>query len=59
MEAITKLSQLDTTASYTYADYLRWQFEERVELPPKVEDDTLTTPIISGLVIDLTDVFAD
>ena len=30
-----------------------------IGLPPKVEDDILTTPIIPGLEIDLTDVFAD
>ncbi|HRK82662.1 MAG TPA: Uma2 family endonuclease [Saprospiraceae bacterium] len=30
--AITSLDQLDPNGTYTYADYLRWQFEERVEL---------------------------
>ena len=29
---ITKFSQLDLTKQYTYADYLTWQFNERVEL---------------------------
>ncbi|NUO00568.1 MAG: Uma2 family endonuclease, partial [Saprospiraceae bacterium] len=29
---ITDISQLDVNESYTYADYLLWQFEERVEL---------------------------
>ena len=29
---ITKLSQLDLTKTYTYADYLTWKFSERVEL---------------------------
>jgi Uma2 family endonuclease len=29
---ITSLSQLDPDGVYTYADYLLWQFEERVEL---------------------------
>lgn len=29
---ITDLSQLDTEKVYTYADYLLWQFSERVEL---------------------------
>jgi Uma2 family endonuclease len=29
---ITSLSQLDPNGSYTYADYLLWKFEERVEL---------------------------
>jgi Uma2 family endonuclease len=30
--AITKFSQLDLTKKYTYADYVTWQFKERVEL---------------------------
>jgi Uma2 family endonuclease len=30
--AITSLDQLDLSKSYTYADYLLWQFEDRVEL---------------------------
>jgi Uma2 family endonuclease len=29
---ITTIDQLDLTGSYTYADYLLWQFQERVEL---------------------------
>jgi Uma2 family endonuclease len=29
---ITNLNQLDFNASYSYADYLKWQFEERIEL---------------------------
>lgn len=29
---ITKLSDLDFSKSYTYADYLTWQFDEMVEL---------------------------
>lgn len=29
---ITSLSQLDPAGNYTYADYLLWKFEERVEL---------------------------
>lgn len=32
MEAITSFDQLDLTKQYTYADYLTWQFEDRVEL---------------------------
>ncbi len=31
-EPILEYGQLDLNASYTYADYLRWQFKERVEL---------------------------
>ena len=30
--AITSLDQLDPDGTYTYADYLLWQFQERVEL---------------------------
>jgi len=30
--AITQLSQLDPNGTYSYADYLTWQFEETVEL---------------------------
>jgi Uma2 family endonuclease len=29
---ITDISQLDLNGIYTYADYLRWQLEERIEL---------------------------
>lgn len=32
MKPITDISQLDLTKSYTYADYLTWQFQERVEI---------------------------
>lgn len=32
MAEVTKLSDLDLTKQYTYADYLLWKFEERVEL---------------------------
>ncbi len=32
MKPITKFSQLDITKRYTYADYLTWKFQERVEL---------------------------
>ncbi|WP_373511980.1 Uma2 family endonuclease, partial [Persicitalea sp.] len=32
MAAITELSQLDPNGTYSYADYLTWQFRERVEL---------------------------
>ena len=29
---ITDINQLDVNKRYTYADYMLWQFEERVEL---------------------------
>jgi Uma2 family endonuclease len=32
MAAITDISQLDLTKRYTYADYLLWEFQDRVEL---------------------------
>lgn len=30
--AITNINQLDLNGTYSYADYLLWQFSERVEL---------------------------
>jgi Uma2 family endonuclease len=32
MKQITKYSQLDLNATYTYADYLTWKFDEMVEI---------------------------
>jgi len=32
MATITQLSQLDLNGTYSYADYLTWQFDEAVEL---------------------------
>ena len=32
MTTITQFSQLDLDKRYSYADYLRWKFEERVEI---------------------------
>ena len=32
MKKITNINQLDLNKLYTYADYLTWQFQERVEL---------------------------
>jgi len=32
LKYITDINQLDLSKSYTYADYLTWQFQERVEL---------------------------
>lgn len=29
---ITNINQLDLNATYTYADYLLWKFQEKVEL---------------------------
>lgn len=32
MSIITNFSDLDLTKQYSYSDFLRWQFQERVEL---------------------------
>ena len=32
MEPITELNQLNPAKTYSYADYLTWQFQERIEL---------------------------
>ncbi len=32
MKTITDINQLDMNGTYTYADYLLWKFEERVEI---------------------------
>lgn len=32
MAVITSIDQLDFSKQYTYADYLKWQFEDRIEL---------------------------
>lgn len=32
MESITDINQLDVSKTYTYADYLTWKFQERVEI---------------------------
>jgi Uma2 family endonuclease len=32
MKVITSFEELDLQGSYTYADYLKWQFQERLEL---------------------------
>lgn len=31
-DSITKVEEPDSSMTYTYADYLKWQFEERLEL---------------------------
>lgn len=32
MAIVTDFNELDLNGSYTYADYLKWQFKERLEL---------------------------
>lgn len=56
---ITKLSQLDPNGTYSYADYLTWQFQERVELirgkifkmsPAPSNDHQKVSIVISGII---------
>ena len=58
---VTDINQLDLEASYTYADYLLWRFEERLELIKgrifKMSPAPSTRPIFPDLVIDLNEVF--
>lgn len=47
---ITHIDQLDPNGTYTYADYLMWQFQERLELTKKhiyrpTHSTRLTSPI--------------
>jgi len=32
MEFVTNINELDLTKVYSYADYLKWRFSERIEL---------------------------
>ena len=58
--AITRLEDLDLSRQYTYADYLTWRFEERVELlrgwvarmspAPSMYHQTVATNL-SGLIV--------
>lgn len=32
IDEVTRLDQLDLNGSYTYADYLKWKFQEKIEL---------------------------
>jgi Uma2 family endonuclease len=59
MAKITQLSQLDLNQTYSYADYLTWQFDETVELiegkimlmspAPNVRHQNLSTNLIRPL----------
>ncbi len=61
MAKITQLSQLDLTASYSYADYLTWQLDETIELikgkislmapAPNVKHQSLSTCLLGQLFI--------
>ena len=41
---ITDISQLDPNGTYTYADYLKWSFEQSVELIRGKLYDVSSTP---------------
>lgn len=57
---ITSLDQLDPNGTYTYADYLRWQFEERVELlRGKIRQMSVPSRKHQGIVTGLTRLFAN
>ncbi|MDX2135323.1 MAG: Uma2 family endonuclease [Saprospiraceae bacterium] len=57
---ITSLDQLDPNGSYTYADYLRWQFEERVELlRGKIRQLAVPSRKHQGIATGLTRLFAN
>lgn len=59
MKPITDIGQLDLTKRYTYADYLTWQFADRVELimgkvfnmspAPSSQHQYITGAICSGI----------
>jgi len=61
MPKITQLSQLDLNQTYSYADYLTWQFDETVELikgkimlmspAPNVRHQNLSTNLIRPLSV--------
>jgi Uma2 family endonuclease len=57
---ITSLDQLDPNGTYTYADYLLWQFEERVELlRGKIRQMSAPNRKHQGIVTGLTRLFAN
>lgn len=62
---ITDISQLDPNGTYTYADYLKWQFDESVELITGKLYRILPAPkrahqlAVSHLLIDIGNFFGD
>jgi hypothetical protein len=57
---ITSLDQLDPNGTYTYADYLLWKFEERVELlRGKIRKMSAPSRKHQEIVIGLTRLFAN
>lgn len=54
-ETIYKVEELDMSASYSYADYLRWKFEERVEIiRGKVYQLTAPRRRHQGLLVEIS-----
>ncbi len=57
---ITSLNQLDPNGTYTYADYLLWQFEERVELlRGRIRQLAAPSRKHQGVITGLTRLFAN
>ncbi len=57
---ITSLKQLDLNAQYTYADYLTWQFQERVELlHGKIREMSAPNRVHQGISLNLSRLFAN
>lgn len=57
---ITSLKQLDLNAQYTYADYLTWQFQERVELlHGKIREKSAPNRVHQGISLNLSRLFAN
>lgn len=56
---ITSLSQLDPHANYTYADYLTWQIQERVELlRGKIRQMAAPNRVHQGISLNLSRMFS-
>jgi len=64
MAKITQLSQLDLNQTYSYADYLTWQFDEAIELikgkvmlmspAPNVKHQDISLNLTRSLAVFLT-----
>lgn len=60
MHTVTDIEQLDLNGTYSYADYLTWRFEERVELiwgkvfrlfpAPSLKHQKVSTALLRGLL---------
>lgn len=62
---ITDISQLDPNGTYTYADYLKWQFDESVELikgklyPMSPAPRRVHQLAVSHLLVDISNYLGD